>query len=180
MLCWNIYLKYSNKREYEVIKRSLESLSCWAQMWFVFATSIEPGQPAHPCSLNRHYNVGWPTSSSHLDIPKMIINSSKEFQKVQGWIIKTWIKQVPRSSKRCLFIIMNLLDSKKKQVVLFLSTQMTLKNIYVENDFNPTCQTLLWHLTRNHVGVGFVSIIPTIMLTSTTTYIKKPNKLTTI
>ena len=32
--------------------------------------STEPGQPAHLCSLTRLYAVGWPTSSSYLDIPK--------------------------------------------------------------------------------------------------------------
>ena len=49
----------------------------------VFATSIEPGQSALMCSLTRLYNVGWPTSSSHLDIPIMIMDSS-----INGrWII---------------------------------------------------------------------------------------------
>ena len=42
-----------------------------------FATSIEPGQSAHPCSLTKFYTIGWPTLNSHLDIPKMILDSSK-------------------------------------------------------------------------------------------------------
>ena len=37
----------------------------------------EPGQPAHPYSLTRLYNVGWPTLSSYLDIPK---NDNGQFQ----------------------------------------------------------------------------------------------------
>ena len=36
----------------------------------VFATSIEPVQLAHPCSLTRLHTVGWSSSSCHLDIPK--------------------------------------------------------------------------------------------------------------
>ena len=35
------------------------------------ATSIEPGQTAHACSLTRLYTVGLPTSSTYLDIPKI-------------------------------------------------------------------------------------------------------------
>ena len=27
----------------------------------VFTTSIEPDQPAHPCSLTRLYTIGWPS-----------------------------------------------------------------------------------------------------------------------
>ena len=42
-----------------------------------YATFIEPDQPAHPYSLARLYTVGWPTSSSDLDIPKMMMYSSK-------------------------------------------------------------------------------------------------------
>ena len=45
--------------------------------WLAFAISIEPGQTAHPCSLTRLYTGGWPTSSFHLDIPKMITDSSE-------------------------------------------------------------------------------------------------------
>ena len=47
-------------------------------MWLVFATRIEPGQPAHSCSLTRLYNVGWPTSCFHLDNPK---DENEQFQK---------------------------------------------------------------------------------------------------
>ena len=36
-----------------------------------FCHQIDPGQPAHQCSLTRLYTVGWPTSSTHLDITKM-------------------------------------------------------------------------------------------------------------
>ena len=43
----------------------------------VIAISIEPGQPVHPCSLTMLYIVGWLPSYSHLDIPKMIGDSSK-------------------------------------------------------------------------------------------------------
>ena len=39
--------------------------------------SLCPGQPAHPCSLTRLYTFGWPTSSSHFEIPKMIMDSYK-------------------------------------------------------------------------------------------------------
>ena len=35
-----------------------------------FATSIEPGQPAHAFSLTMLYTSDWPTSSFHLDIPE--------------------------------------------------------------------------------------------------------------
>ena len=42
-----------------------------------FATRIEQGQTAHECSLTRLYIVGWPTSSCHLNIPKMIVDSAK-------------------------------------------------------------------------------------------------------
>ena len=36
----------------------------------VFATSIEPGQPALLCSMTRLYIACWPVSSSNLNIPK--------------------------------------------------------------------------------------------------------------
>ena len=42
-------------------------------------TSIEQGQPARPCSLARLYTIGWPTSSSHLDISK---NDNGQCQKM--------------------------------------------------------------------------------------------------
>ena len=48
-----------------------------------FATSMEPGQLAHPCSLNRLYTVGCPTLRFHLYIPKMIMESAKNVR----WII---------------------------------------------------------------------------------------------
>ena len=41
-------------------------------------TSVEPGQPAHLSSLTRLYTVGWLTSISHIDIPKMILECSKK------------------------------------------------------------------------------------------------------
>ena len=48
--------------------------------WLTFATSLEPGQLAHPCTccLTRLYTVGCTTSSSHLNIPK---NDNGQFQK---------------------------------------------------------------------------------------------------
>ena len=36
-----------------------------------FATSIEPGQPAHPCILTRLYTVGCQISNIFLDIPEI-------------------------------------------------------------------------------------------------------------
>ena len=53
-------------------------LSCKHWKWLAFATSIEPDQSAHLCSLTRLYTVGWLTSSFHLDIPK---NDNGQFQK---------------------------------------------------------------------------------------------------
>ena len=50
---------------------------CWNKKSLDYATSIEPDQTAQMCRLAWLYTVGWPTSSSHLDIPKMIIDSSK-------------------------------------------------------------------------------------------------------
>ena len=35
-----------------------------------------------PCSLTRVYTIGWPTSNSHLDISKMIMNSSKNGMRI--------------------------------------------------------------------------------------------------
>ena len=49
---------------------NLNPLFSWNWKWSAFATSIEPGHPAHPCSLTRLYTVGWPISSSNLDVPK--------------------------------------------------------------------------------------------------------------
>ena len=36
-----------------------------------FATSIEPDQPAHLCSLTRPYTVGWLTLNSNVGNPKI-------------------------------------------------------------------------------------------------------------
>ena len=58
-------------------KFNTKPFSCQNQKWLVFATSIDPGQPAHLCSPTRLYTVGWPTSSYHLDIPKMIMDNTK-------------------------------------------------------------------------------------------------------
>ena len=80
------------------------NLSCWYGKWLDFATSLEPGQPAHLCSLTRLYTAGWPTSGFHLDIPKMIMDSSqnrrhiipfKKFSRlrVQGLIIPYYISK---------------------------------------------------------------------------------------
>ena len=43
----------------------------------VFVIGIEPGQPGHPCSLTRLFTDGRPTLCSHLDIPKMKMDSSR-------------------------------------------------------------------------------------------------------
>ena len=58
-------------------------LSSCTQKWLGFATSIEPGQNEHTCSLTRLYTIYWPTSSSYLDIPKKEIWKSKYW----SWII---------------------------------------------------------------------------------------------
>ena len=42
-----------------------------------FATSIGPGQPTHPWNLTQLYIDGWSTSSSQLDITKMVMDSSR-------------------------------------------------------------------------------------------------------
>ena len=61
-----------------VLSTSVLTLSWQNQKWLSFAISIEPDQPAQIlCILTRLYTVGWPSSSSHLDIPKMIMDSSK-------------------------------------------------------------------------------------------------------
>ena len=52
-------------------------LSCWNLKWIAFATSVEQGQSALPCSLTRLYTFVWPPSSSHLMSLKMIMDSSK-------------------------------------------------------------------------------------------------------
>ena len=44
-------------------------LSYWNLKWLAFTISLEPGQPAHLCSLTRRYAVGWPTSRFELNIP---------------------------------------------------------------------------------------------------------------
>ena len=75
--------------------------------WLAFDTSIEPGQPIHPCSLTRFYAAGWPTSSSHLDIPKNDNGHSKNGK----WIIQ--IKKFRRWSK-----IYNLLPFPKISLIL--------------------------------------------------------------
>ena len=54
-----------------------EPLFYWKQKCLAFATNIEPGKPAHLCSLIRLYIAGRPTLSSHLDIPK---NEAHQFQ----------------------------------------------------------------------------------------------------
>ena len=41
---------------------------------------VESGQPAHPYSLTRLYNVGRPSSSFHLDIPK---NDNGQLKKME-------------------------------------------------------------------------------------------------
>ena len=81
-------------------KVKVKPLSCWKQKWLVFATSIEPGQPAHLNSLTRFYTVGWLTSRSHLDIPKMKMDSAKN----RRWII-LFQKFSRLRVKRVLFLI---------------------------------------------------------------------------
>ena len=58
-------------------KESLLTLTLLEPKVISLNTSVKPGQPAHPCSLTRLYAVGSPTSSSHLDSPKIIMDSSK-------------------------------------------------------------------------------------------------------
>ena len=70
-----------------------------------FATSIEPDQSAHLCSVTGGLNtVGWPTSSSHLDISKLIMDYSA---KTGRWIIPfkkfgMVIKALLKSNLKCL------------------------------------------------------------------------------
>ena len=59
-------------------------ISSLNRKWSAFATSIEPVQPAHLCSLTKLYTVGWPTSGLHLDILKKLIKNSSKNGK---WII---------------------------------------------------------------------------------------------
>ena len=49
----------------------------WTTSDTAFANSIEQDQHVNLYCLIRLYTVGWRTSSSHLDIPKMIIDCSK-------------------------------------------------------------------------------------------------------
>ena len=65
------------------VKQMYLTLNLLEAKGFVFATSIEPGQLAHLCNLTRHYTVGWPSSSSHLDILK----NGNESSKNRRWII---------------------------------------------------------------------------------------------
>ena len=64
----------------------------------LIATSIEPGQTAPPYSLTRLYTTGWLTSSSHLDIPNMIMDSYKN-----GWWIIPF-KKFSRQRVKCFAI----------------------------------------------------------------------------
>ena len=70
----------ANLSLYTVTSGYNEPLSCWNRKWLAFATSIEPGQLAHPCSLTRLYTVGWPASNFHLNISK---NDNGQFQKLK-------------------------------------------------------------------------------------------------
>ena len=55
-----------------------------------FATSIEPVQPVHPCSLTRLYTAGWPNT-------KLIMDSSKngnwasQFKKFSRQRLNAWL-----------------------------------------------------------------------------------------
>ena len=66
----------------DTISSCIINHSCLNRKWLVSATSIETGQPVRPCSLTRLYTVHCP-SSFCLDIPKMIMDSSK----YRSWII---------------------------------------------------------------------------------------------
>ena len=46
----------------------------------LIATSIEPGQPEHPCSLIMLYTVGWQYSSSHYDKSLKVIMKNNEME----------------------------------------------------------------------------------------------------
>ena len=43
-----------------------------SQNWLASATNIEPGKPAHMCSLTRLYTTGWPVANSHFGILKIV------------------------------------------------------------------------------------------------------------
>ena len=73
-----IFLLLDNLQEHNVNPYPVNT-----NKWLAFATSIEPGLPAHLCSLTRLCTVGWPTLSFLLDIHKMIMDSAKNGR----WII---------------------------------------------------------------------------------------------
>ena len=47
------------------------------QRRYAFAINIEPFQDTHPCNLNWFFTADWPKPNSHLDIPKRLMDSSK-------------------------------------------------------------------------------------------------------
>ena len=53
-------------------------IPCWNHKRLSFTISIEPGQPAHPCSLRPHsILLAEPSSSYYFDILEMIMDSSE-------------------------------------------------------------------------------------------------------
>ena len=59
--------------------------------WLAIATSIEPGQPAHLCSLwPGCITVGWPSLSSNFDIPT---NDNGMFQKWKNCSVEWYTDQ---------------------------------------------------------------------------------------
>ena len=92
-----IFFFYQFKYKHQMLYKALKHLplSCQNRKWIVFATRIERGQPAHLCSLTRLYTIGWPTLSSHLNIPKMIMDSSKNIRWIIPFFCKTDIIMSP-------------------------------------------------------------------------------------
>ena len=66
----------------------------------VFDTSLEQYQHAHLCSLTRLCTVGWPTSCSYLNIPKI---NNLWFQE---WMVGIWeIQHVKWSNNPCCYLV---------------------------------------------------------------------------
>ena len=60
------------KTEIQFIQLREDKVSqCLLRIEEGFGTSLESGQPAHPCSLTRIYTVGCSNSYFDLDIPKI-------------------------------------------------------------------------------------------------------------
>ena len=94
-----------------------------------FATSIEPGQPEHLCSMTRLYTVGCPTSSMYLDTPKI---DNGLFKKMKDGL---WISPLIKFSRlrvrinfqhhRKLLYDVNMVISKAKQHAVHIKQRTT-------------------------------------------------------